>query len=42
MPSRCNFPSFDLTFSLPISIPGLPSLPDLAFTLAFSLPCPLD
>lgn len=42
MATRCNLPSFDFTFAIPSLIPGLPSLPDLAFSLAFSLPCPLD
>lgn len=42
MSSRCNFPSFSFSFAIPISLPGLPSLPDLGFSLAFSLPCPLD
>lgn len=39
--SRCNFPSFSFSFALP-GFPGfsLPSIP--TFSLAFSLPCPLD
>lgn len=42
MATRCNFPSFDFTFGIPDLIPGLPALPDLSFSLAFTLPCPLD
>lgn len=39
--SLCNFPTFSFSFSLP-GFPGfaLPALP--SFSLAFSLPCPLD
>lgn len=40
--SLCNFPAFSFSFSVPLPLPGLPSLPSLAFTLAFDLPCPLD
>lgn len=39
--SKCSFPTFSFSFTLP-AFPGfsLPALP--IFTLAFSLPCPLD
>jgi hypothetical protein len=42
MASKCSFPTFNFVIpSLP-AFPGfhLPSLP--VFTLAFSVPCPLD
>lgn len=42
MSTRCRFPSFSFSFGIPIAIPGLPSIPDLGFSLAFDLPCPLD
>ncbi len=40
--SLCNFPSFLFVIPLPIKVPTLPSLPSFAFSLAFTLPCPLD
>lgn len=40
--SRCNFPSFSFSISFP-SLPSLNFPPPLpVFSLAFSLPCPLD
>lgn len=40
--SACNFPTFAFAIPFPFALPGKPDLPDLSFTLAFSLPCPLD
>ena len=41
--SFCAFPAFDFAFTLPVAVPGLPSLPPLSIPLLFSMPaCPLD
>lgn len=40
--SRCSFPTFSFAIPFPVKIPTLPAIPSLTFSLAFSLPCPLD
>lgn len=41
--SRCSFPTFNISISLP-AFPGfaLPSLPTLSLPFPFPPPCPLD
>jgi hypothetical protein len=43
MASRCSFPTFSFSFSIPVPSIKLPSF-DIGFTLAIPLPiaCPLD